>query len=184
MCARNGAECSAERARFPGPRVLPFVQKITWASNIDSDGRPVLNPDQVPSEKGTRTCPSVIGATNWWLAAFNPATGLCYFRTLENCSIYSKRDTEWESGRSYITWELPQQGAGASRSGTLSTATGLLFFCDDAAAFVAANAVTGNPVWQFQVNRIWRASPMTDRFDNKQYAVVAFGATTIISFGL
>ena len=187
----------------------PFVHKMTWASKIGPTGRPVLNPDQSPTDKGTRVCPSVIGATNWWSASFNPATGLYYVQTLENCSIYSKRDTDWEAGRGFmggssrqspddkpqkvlraidiqsgkIAWELPQYGAGASRGGTLSTASGLVFFCDDADAFVAADAVTGKPLWQFQSNQIWRASPMTYVFDNKQYVSVASGAT-IISFGL
>ncbi len=187
----------------------PLVQKLTWASKISPDGRPVMNPDQVPSEKGTRICPAVIGATNWWSASFNPATGLYYVQTLENCSIYLKRSQEWESGRGYLggssrqspddkpqkvlrainiktgkmVWELPQHGSGASRGGTLSTATGLVFFCEDSDALVAADATTGKPLWQFQANQIWRASPMTYVFDNKQYIAVASGSN-ILAFGL
>ncbi|MBV8818437.1 MAG: PQQ-dependent dehydrogenase, methanol/ethanol family, partial [Acidobacteriaceae bacterium] len=41
----------------------PFVKKITWASEIAPDGRPKLVAGQEPSELGTKTCPSVVGAT-------------------------------------------------------------------------------------------------------------------------
>jgi alcohol dehydrogenase (cytochrome c) len=206
---RNGFFYVLDRTNGKLLLARPFVQKMTWASRIDEKGRPVLNPDQYPTEKGTRICPAVIGASIWWSAAFNPATGLYYVQTLESCSIYTKRDTEWETGRSYmggasrqspddrprkvlraidiktgkVAWELPQQGAGASRGGTLSTASGLVFFCDDADAFVAADAETGKPLWEFQANQIWRASPMTYVFDNRQYVAVASGST-IISFGI
>ena len=30
----------------------PFVKKLTWAREIGADGRPVLNPDQVPNRRG------------------------------------------------------------------------------------------------------------------------------------
>ena len=49
----------------------PFVNKLTWAKEIGADGRPVRNPDQDPTEKGTKICPAVLGATNWWSAAFD-----------------------------------------------------------------------------------------------------------------
>jgi alcohol dehydrogenase (cytochrome c) len=206
---RNGFFYVLDRTNGKLLLAKPLVQKLTWASKIDADGRPVLNPDQMPSDKGTRICPAVIGATNWWSASFNPATGLYYVQTLENCSIYTKRSQGWEAGRSYMggssrqspddkpqkvlraidiktgkmAWELPQHGSGASRGGTLSTVTGLVFFCEDSDALVAADASTGKPLWQFQANQIWRASPMSYMFDNSQYVAVASGSS-IISFGL
>jgi alcohol dehydrogenase (cytochrome c) len=130
-------------------------------------------------------------------------------QTLENCSIYTKRAQGWETGRSFMggasrqspddkpqkvlraidiktgkmTWELPQYGSGASRGGTLSSASGLVFFCADSDALVAADASTGKPLWEFQANQIWRASPMSYMFDNKQYVAVGSGSN-IISFAL
>lgn len=206
---RNGFLYVLDRTNGKFLQATPLVQKLTWASKIGSDGRPVMNPDQVPSDKGTRICPSVIGATNWWSASYNPATGLYYVQTLENCSIYTKRAQGWEQGRGYmggssrqspddkpqkvlraydiktgkIAWELPQHGAGASRGGTLSSASGIVFFCEDSDAFVAADAKTGKPLWQFQANQIWRASPMSYQFDKEQYVAIASGSS-IISFGL
>src|SRR5205814_3766360 len=54
----------------------PFVRKLTWASGVGPDGRPVKNPNQEPSPAGTKVCPSQDGATNWYSPSFNPATGL------------------------------------------------------------------------------------------------------------
>lgn len=127
-----------------------FVKKITWAREIGADGRPVMNPDQTPSEKGTRVCPSPIGAANWWSNAFDPATGYYIVQTLESCGIFSKRVSEWEAGKGFnggtsrespddrpqkilraidirtgkIAWELPEAGPGTTRGGVLATAGG------------------------------------------------------------
>ena len=40
-------------------------------------------------------------------------------------------------------WELPQIGSGESRSGTLATASGLVFFGEDSGSLMAADAATG-----------------------------------------
>ena len=52
----------------------PLVKKLTWASGIGKDGRPVLLEGNQPTTSGTRTCPAVRGATNWYSTAFNPST--------------------------------------------------------------------------------------------------------------
>jgi alcohol dehydrogenase (cytochrome c) len=188
----------------------PFVKKLTWASGIDADGRPIKNPDQEPSKQGTLVCPSQDGATNWFSPSYNPATGLYYVQTFEKCSVYTKRDGEvWESGKSYlggsqrtadelqpqrvlkaidirsgaIQWELPQPGPAYSWGGTLSTAGGLVIFAEEGGALMAADAASGKPLWSFPANASWRASPMTYMFDGKQYIAIATGAD-IIAFGI
>jgi alcohol dehydrogenase (cytochrome c) len=47
----------------------------------------------------------------------------------------------------------------------------------------AVDAAHGNPLWQFQTNQVWRASPMTYQFDGQQYVAAASGQN-IIAFGL
>ena len=207
---RNGFFYVLDRA--DGKLLLgkPFVHKLTWATAIGEDGRPVRNPAQeTPNAKGARVCPSQDGATNWFSTSFSPATGLYYVQTLEKCGVYTKRPVDWEAGRGYlggssrnvpdevaqkilraidirtgrIAWELPQVGRGDSWGGTLATATGLVFFGDDSGAFVAAEAATGKPLWQFQTNQLWKASPMTYVFDGRQYLAVAAGEN-IVAFGL
>jgi alcohol dehydrogenase (cytochrome c) len=44
---------------------------------------------------------------------------------------------------------------------------------------MAADAVTGAPLWSFPTNQTWRASPMTYLFDGRQYVAVAAGGTVI-----
>jgi alcohol dehydrogenase (cytochrome c) len=198
--------------RRDGTRLLskPFVRNLTWASGIGADGRPIKLPNQEPSAAGTKVCPSQDGATNWFSPSYNPATGLYYVQTFEKCSIYTKSDdSTWESGKSYlggsqrtatdpkpqrilkaidirtgdIKWELPQPGPGNSWGGTLSTATGLVIFGEEGGALMAADAVTGKPLWSFPTNQSWKASPMTYSFDGKQYVAVAAGST-LIAFAL
>lgn len=187
----------------------PFIRTITWASGIAADGRPIRNPGQEPSEAGTRVCPSQDGASNWYSPSFNPSTGLFYAQTFEKCSVYSKREpVEWQNGKEYlggtqrtapdppqrilraidiatgrIAWELPQPGPAESWGGTLATATGLVIFCEENGSLVAADARTGRALWSFPTNQLWKASPMTYRFDGKQYIAVAAGGD-ILAFAL
>ncbi len=80
----------------------PFVKQLNWAKGIGADGRPIMNPNMEPSEKGTRVCPSQSGATNWYSPSYNPATGLYYVQTLERCSIYMKSPVEWAAGQHFL----------------------------------------------------------------------------------
>ena len=50
----------------------PFVKILTWASGIGADGRPIMFPNQEPSEAGTKVCPSQDGATNWFSPSLIP----------------------------------------------------------------------------------------------------------------
>jgi len=187
----------------------PFVNKLTWAKEIGANGRPVRNPDQEPTEKGTRICPAVLGATNWWSAAFDPSSRLYYIQTIESCGIFLKRGGEWEAGRGFMggssrnapsdppkrilraidittgksAWQLPQVGSGESRSGTLATAAGLVFFGEDSGALMAADSATGKPLWSFQMSQSLRASPMTYMFDSRQLVALASGSNILV-FGL
>jgi alcohol dehydrogenase (cytochrome c) len=190
--------------------VKPFVRNLTWASGIDANGRPIRLPNQEPTPGGTKVCPSQDGATNWFSPSFNPATGLYYVQTFEKCSIYTLSEQgDWQSGKSYlggsqrtapdpkpqrilkaidirtgeIKWELPQPGPGQSWGGTLTTATGLVIFGEEGGALMAADASTGKPLWSFQTNQSWKASPMTYTFDGKQYIGVAAGSN-IIAFAI
>ena len=65
----------------------------------------------------------------------------------------------------------------------LSTAGGLVFFCDDSGAFAAADAKTGKLLWHFHTSTLWKASPMTYAAGGKQYVAVAAGSN-IFAFGL
>ena len=209
QASRNGFFYVLDRADGKLLLAKPFVKHLTWAREIGADGRPVLNPGLEPTPEGTTICPSSHGAANWYSTSYSPLTGLYYVQTLENCNIFVKNRSDWAAGRSYmggatrqapnapnqkilraidvktgkVAWELPQTGPGAARGGTLATASGLVFFCDDQDRFVAVDAANGKPLWRFSANSIWRASPMTYQFDEKQYVAIASGSNIIV-FGL
>jgi alcohol dehydrogenase (cytochrome c) len=185
----------------------PFVDRLTWASGIGTDGRPIRLPGQEPTAEGTKVCPSQDGATNWFSPSFNPATGLYYVQTFEKCSIYTKSDAgDWQAGKSYlggsqrtaqdpepqrilkaidirtgaIAWTLPQPGPAYSWGGTLTTAGGLVMFGEDGGGLMAADAATGKPLWRVETNQTWKASPMTYMFDGKQLVAAAAGPNILV----
>ena len=206
---RNGFFYVLDRTDGSMLLARPFVKKLTWASAVDPAGRPVLNPGQTPTVEGTTVCPAVEGATNWFSTSFSPATGLYYVQALEKCNIFTRRDETWKPGSwSYggttrqvpdepgekvlraidvatgsVRWEVPQIGPANSWGGTLATAGGLVFFGDDSGTFAAVDASTGARLWQFPTSVLWKASPMTYVFDNRQYIAVAAGPN-ILAFAL
>ena len=185
-----------------------YVKNITWASGLTKEGRPIVVPEMEPTREGRRVCPSLEGASNWYSAAFSPRTGLFYVQTNDKCGIFTRVDQTWESGKSFmggtfaaapepaqrvlraidiqtgkVAWELPQFGTVESWGGVLVTATDVVLFCDDSGAFAAADARTGKRLWSFQTSQVWKSSPMTYVFDNRQLVAVASGPS-ILAFGL
>ena len=65
-------------------------------------------PGQEPTPTGTKVCPAVEGATNWFSTAFSPATGLYYVQTLESCSIYTQAPDTWRAGGRYYAGSTRQ----------------------------------------------------------------------------
>jgi len=185
-----------------------YVKNVTWASGLTAAGRPIVVPNMEPTREGRRVCPSLEGASNWYSAAFSPRTGLYYVQTNDKCGIFTRVDQTWESGKSFmggtfagapeparrvlraidiqtgkIAWELPQFGAVDSWGGVLATAGDVVFFGDDSGAFAAADARSGKRLWGFQTSQVWKSSPMTYVFDNRQLVAVASGPS-ILAFGL
>jgi alcohol dehydrogenase (cytochrome c) len=186
-----------------------FAKNVTWASGLTPQGRPIVVPNMEPTHEGKRVCPSLDGASNWYSTSFNPATGLYYVQTNDKCGIFTRTDMAWQAGKGYMggsfkqapdepaqrvlrafdiqtgrpVWELPQTGDVDSWGGVLTTAGGVVFFGEDSGSLMAADATNGKPLWHFQTNALWKASPMTYMFDNKQYVAVAAGSN-IIAFGL
>jgi len=207
---RNGFFYVLDRTNGKLLLAKPFVNNLTWATGVDlGTGRPILAPDQEPTTQGTRTCPAVEGATNWFSTAYNPTAGLFYVQAQEKCNIYSKSNTIWEAGKSYyggdarripgqpgrkvlraldiqtgrIVWEIVQDGPANTWGGVLSTAGNLIFFGHDSGDLAAANATTGELLWRFPANQTWKASPMTFSASGQQFVAVAAGPN-VLAFAL
>jgi PQQ-dependent dehydrogenase (methanol/ethanol family) len=108
---RNGFFYVLDRTDGKVLLARPFVQKLTWASGIGPDGRPVLLPGNTPDENGVTTCPAIRGATNWMSTSFSPATRLFYVMAVENCFVY--RSTMFGGGARGRGAAPPARGAGA-----------------------------------------------------------------------
>jgi alcohol dehydrogenase (cytochrome c) len=80
-------------------------------------------------------------------------------------------------------WSYPQVGGGDSWGGTLTTASGLVFFGDDAGSLEGVEARTGRALWHFYTGQTMYASPMTYMVDGVQSVAVAAGSD-IFSFSL
>jgi len=205
---RNGYFYVLDRVTGEYLSGTPYVKNITWASGLTKEGRPIVVPNMEPTREGRRVCPSLEGASNWYSASFSPRTGLFYVQTNDKCGMFTRVDQTWESGKSFmggtfaaapepaqrvlraidiqtgkVVWELPQFGNVDSWGGVLATASDLVFFADDSGAFAAADAKTGKRVWSFQTSQVWKASPMTYVFDNRQMFAIASGPN-ILAFGL
>lgn len=207
---RNGFFYVLDRENGKMLLAEPMVKKLTWAKGIAADGRPIMNPNQVPTAEGNLICPAVEGAANFFSTSYNPATKLFYVNTLERCAVYTKRPTPpWQAGRGYQggggrrdpndkpvkilrafnietgkpAWELSQEGPGDTWTGTLSTAGGLVIFGDDGGALAAADATSGKRLWSYPFTENLHTSPMTYMFDNKQYVSMIVGSV-VYTFGL
>ena len=178
----------------------PFVRQ-TWAEGLDDSGRPIVLPNTDPTEDGTDVCPAIRGATNWWATSYHPGTKLFYLLAHESCMTYTKNDRDWQRGRSWlggtvrladgsrnqkfiraidihtgdIAWSYAQTGNAQTYSGVLSTDGDLVFFGEDSGAFAALDAESGEPLWHFQANQDWKASPMTYVVGGRQYVAIASG---------
>jgi PQQ-dependent dehydrogenase (methanol/ethanol family) len=206
---RNGYFYVLDRATGEFLRATPFVERLNWAKGINAKGKPIENPGMEPSPNGTRVCPSVRGATNWMSPSYNPQTGLLYVPTVEECDLYTSsaktpepmknfagtggESISKEPGKFYLRaldphagekrWEYPMTGHGDSWAGTVSTATGLVFFGDDDGQLVAVDATTGRHLWHYYLGQTITASPITFMTDGKQYVTIV-AATDVFTFSL
>lgn len=206
---RNGFYYILDRLTGEFLHASPFVEKLTWATGIDETGRPILVPGQAPTPEGVEACPTVRGAANWMSDSFNPDTGLLYVMTLEACDIYTASAKEPEpmigfagtggerppgaTGQFILralqpetgerVWEYPLTGPTSAWAGTLSTAGGIIFFGDDDNHLAAVDAKDGKHLWHFNMGQAVFASPITWKYDGKQYVSITT-AGGVFTFGL
>ncbi len=206
---RNGFFYLLDRITGEYIRATKLVDRLDWASGIDAKGRPMELPNKAPTATGNLVCPGVRGATNWMSPSFNPATGLLYVVTLEQCDVFTSSSKEPEPKKNFAgggagakpkdpgqfflrafdpktgkrVWEYPMTGPAESWAGTVSTAGGVVFFGDDDGQLVGVDARTGKHVWHFNIGEGLLASPISYAVNGKQFVAIA-SSTSIVSFGL
>ncbi len=205
---RNGFVYVLDRISGQFLSAKPFVEKLNWASGIDAGGRPIRT-DVRPTAEGMLVCPGFEGATNWYSPAYNPDTHFFYFLAVEDCATYLLKHQEFEEGKTFYStgvqhsraergkkiliaydlatdtfaWRYPQMGLGRSSGGAMTTASGLVFFGNDAESFETVDGHTGASLWHFQTGQNMHASPMSYAVNGKQYVAIASG-NDVFTFAL
>ncbi|PYT65377.1 MAG: acido-empty-quinoprotein group A, partial [Acidobacteria bacterium] len=168
----------------------PFIDQ-TWASGVDSRGRPIAKPDAAPSPDGALVEPSSDGGTNWMAPSFDSQTSLFYvnarrifsifYRTTEgkaegwggrDRNLWAKstlRALDYRTGKVVWNHEL---GNGGTIAGILTTAGHLLFTADNSGNLLALAPATGKTLWHLNMGGELVASPMTYQLDGRQYLII------------
>jgi alcohol dehydrogenase (cytochrome c) len=135
---RNGFFYVLDRTNGKFIRGFPFVDKITWATGLDKDGRPIYNEASRPGAPGSEAkgssvfvAPAFLGAKNWMPMAYNRTPG---------CSTCRPTSGAWTSG----TKASPTRKARRSSAGfTIKPLNE-----DYIGVLRAIDPITGKEVWR------------------------------------
>ena len=192
--------------RSDGIRFLeaqPFVHQDVFVGLDPVSGRPVYDDTRVPGVgKPARFCPSFVGARDWRPEAFSPRTGLLYVPAINNlCSVMEGRAIRYDAGRPFVgaTVEVfTREGADhvgelqawnldtgrrvwtrefPTRSGSVLATAGDLVFFDTGGSFRAFDALAGDTLWRYELDRHGVAGvPVSYAVAGVQYVAVQFEA--------
>ncbi|HKW61541.1 MAG TPA: acido-empty-quinoprotein group A [Candidatus Acidoferrum sp.] len=190
QASRNSFFFVLDRATGEHLVTAPFIDQ-TWASGVDSKGRPIAKPDAAPSPDGALVEPSSDGGTNWMSPSFSPQTNLFYVNSRRIFSVFYRttegkaegwggrdrnlwanstlRALDYKTGKVVWNHEL---GNGGTIAGILTTAGHLLFTADNSGNLLAIDPATGKTLWHLNVGGALLASPMTYELDGRQYLLV------------
>lgn len=173
---RNGFFYVLERETGKFIRGFPFVDKITWASGLDENGRPLFiednrpgNPNRTEDSQGetVTTAPAFLGAKNWNPMAYSQETGLFYVPSNEWEMDIWNEDVTYRKGAAYL-------GAGFTIRPLSDDYIGVLR---------AIDPKTGEEVWRYNnYSPLW-AGVMTTKSNlvftgNPEGYLLGFNATT------
>jgi acido-empty-quinoprotein group A len=191
QASRNGFFFVLDRTDGKQLVTAPFIHE-TWASGIDSRGRPVAIPAAAPRPDGALVEPASDGATNWMAPSFDPETRLFYVVARRVFSVFyltaqgkaegwagtdkglwadsAIRAIDYRTGK--IVWDH-EIGNGEGSAGILTTAGHLLFTADDSGNLLALDPATGKTLWHVYLGGRMESCPETFELDGRQYLVVS-----------
>ncbi len=200
---RNGYLYVLDRVTGEYLHGTQYVDQLNWAKGLDEKGRPIVNPEFVPTKEGDKLiCPGAPGGQNGsYTAAYSPLTSLMYVPVIESCMEMQKAAaifvqgipylgggpgaTQGDDGSSYGHLSAIDPSTGATKwqykdeyplvGGTLATAGGLVFTGNQAGHAMAFDDKTGELLWQFQTGSGVRGQPVTYKLGGRQYIAVPSG---------
>jgi alcohol dehydrogenase (cytochrome c) len=190
--ARNGYFFTVDRVTGQYVASGKYSSFANWAKGLDSQGRPILDPEKVATIPGAIVNNSV---TNWPPPAYSPDTGLFYVPENNTLAIVylidpDPRGSMGLGGReastaanlgSFITAIDPKtakvvwrHALSGGATGLLTTAGRLLFGGDGAGNLVAFDPANGKPLWHSRIGNVSNA-PQTYMLDGRQHLLAAAG---------
>ena len=181
--------------------------KQTWAKGLDAKGRPIVLPNTTPTPEGNYVCPDAAGSANWGSPSYDPATNFFLVSVREACATYTSVTKNPTPGQGYtgggqeidangtpgavraldaltgaVKWNFPLQ-IGASSTGVLGTAGGVVFASSNDGNLIALDHRTGKYLWHYYTGARIMASPIAYAVNGKQYVAIA-SQSAIFVFGL
>lgn len=179
----------------------PFAKALSILG-YRRDGTAIVNAAALPTtERDAFTCPSAVGAKNWWPTSFDPNAGLAFIPVVHMCETISEFSPHYEVGMPYmglrynLVPEPGQTGFGELEAlnvsnghklwgtmsqapwsdGTLVTGGGVVFSAPADQTFDAYDERTGRRLWQYHTSSAVIGVPVSYVVDGKQYVAVLAG---------
>jgi quinohemoprotein ethanol dehydrogenase len=95
QASKNGFFYVLDRATGEFISGAPFVEGVSWATGLDTSGRPIESPTAYAGLDAVLVSPGPRGAHNWNPMAFNPATGLVYIPAKVGTQAVHAPDPGW-----------------------------------------------------------------------------------------
>ncbi len=171
--------------------------KQTWAKGLDAKGHPIILPNTTPTPTGNHVCPDAAGAANWGSPSYDPTTNFFLVSVREACATYTSVTKNPTPGQGYtgggaevdangapgsvraldaltgtVKWDFPLQ-IGASSTGVLATAGGVVFASSNDGNLIALDNRTGKYLWHYYTGARIVASPIAYAVNGKQYVAIA-----------
>ena len=205
---RNGFFYLLDRSNGHFIRATQYVEQLTWAKGVDTQGRPIVDPTAAPQENPTaRVCPSNLGGMNGsWSGAYDPKQGLVFAPSIEACQEYVKgiavyvkgvpfmggmpNTVDADAGKAYGLLSAIDVNTGQVKwryrdprpmmSGVVATAGGVLFTSTMEGEAIAVDQATGKRLWSFRMGGSGRGQPIVYQIDGKPYVAVPSGGWSSI----
>jgi PQQ-dependent dehydrogenase (methanol/ethanol family) len=159
-----------------------------------------LNTDKPLTHDGDRSCPGVLGGSQWNGPAFNPSTNMLYVNAVDWCGTFAKaKEDRYVEGQMYMGGTVRQDppdkskgwltaidaSTGAVRwkyeskrpllAAVTATSANLIFTGELLGDFMALDAKTGEVLYRYNTGGRMNGGVVTYSINGKQYVAVASG---------
>lgn len=196
---RNGVFYVLDRTNGKFISAKPFV-KVTWAKGWDKNGRPIVDHSTDATPEGTVVWPTGSG-TNFQAPSYDRESNILYFHYNDAQGFMSMGPAVFERGKLYTArgtvvpppgpppksgiaaldtvtgeakWRFPVMRA-TNSAGMIATRGGVVFAATAEGQFIALDAKSGKPLWNFRTGGPITASPVSYAVDGKQYIAISAG---------